>query len=63
MRQLAGFQVPTPNHHLLKGITAWVHLFGVVNFELFGRFHNVIEHGRPELFGYQPRVMARHIGL
>ncbi len=61
--ELERFGVPAPDHHLLKGITGWVQLFGLINFELFGRFNNVIEHSRRELFDYQMRVMARHIGL
>src|SRR4051794_9076398 len=37
---------------LARGMVAWVHLFGLVSFELFGQFNNVIE-ARPEFFDYQ----------
>ncbi len=61
--ELAKLGVSAPDHHLLKGITAWIQLFGLINFELFGRLNNLIEHSRRELFDHQLRVMARHIGL
>jgi len=58
-------QIPmeVPANLLTRGITAWVQLFGLVNFELFGRFNGLIEEGRREFFDYQLRVMAKHIGL
>jgi len=58
-------QIPmeVPANLLTRGITAWVQLFGLVNFELFGRFNGLIEEGRREFFDYQLRVMAQHIGL
>lgn len=34
------------------GMTAWVHLFGLVSFELFGQFNNVVD-ARDEYFDYQ----------
>jgi AcrR family transcriptional regulator len=52
-----------PASVLSRGITAWVQLFGLVNFELFGRFNGLIEDGRRDFFDYQLRVMAKHIGL
>jgi AcrR family transcriptional regulator len=48
---------------LLRGLTAWVQLYGVITFELFGRFNNFIEVSRREFFDHQMRVMAREIGL
>ena len=48
---------------LLRGLTAWIQLYGVVTFELFGRFNNLIEASRREFFDHQMRVMARDIGL
>ena len=39
-----------------------MHLFGVVSFELFGQFNNVIE-DRPEYFDAQTELMADIIGL
>lgn len=58
-------QVPAkvPANVLARGITAWVQLFGLVNFELFGRFNGIIEESRRDFFEYQLRVMARHLGL
>ena len=34
---------------MLAGITAWIQMFGVVSFELFGQFNNVID-ARAEFF-------------
>ena len=51
-----------PDQLMFTGITAWVHLFGVVSFELFGQFNNVIE-DRPEFFDAQTELMADIIGL
>lgn len=48
---------------LARGITAWVQLFGVITFELFGRFNNFIEESRRDFFDHQMRVMARHVGM
>ncbi|WP_203915478.1 TetR/AcrR family transcriptional regulator [Rhizocola hellebori] len=48
---------------LLRGLTAWIQLYGVITFELFGRFNNFIESSRREFFDHQMRVMAREIGL
>ncbi len=47
---------------MFTGITAWVQLFGVVSFELFGQFNNVIE-ARAEFFDAQMELMADVIGL
>jgi hypothetical protein len=52
-----------PANLLARGMTAWVQLFGLVNFELFGRFNGLIEEGRRDFFDYQLRVMAKHIGF
>jgi AcrR family transcriptional regulator len=48
---------------LLRGLTAWIQLYGVITFELFGRLNNFIESSRREFFDHQMRVMAREIGL
>jgi hypothetical protein len=48
---------------LLRGLTAWVQLYGVITFEIFGRLNNFIDNGRRDFFDYQMRVMAREIGL
>jgi len=58
-------QIPmtVPASQLARGITAWVQLFGLINFELFGRFNGLIDETRLDFFDYQLRVMAKHIGL
>ncbi|WP_155374347.1 TetR/AcrR family transcriptional regulator [Catellatospora vulcania] len=62
--RIAALACPTvPRELLARGITAWIQLFGVVTFELFGRFQNMIEDSRRSFFDHQLRVMARHIGL
>jgi hypothetical protein len=47
---------------LLRTITAWTQLFGLVSFELFGQTRNVIEH-HGELFDATVSAMASFIGL
>ncbi len=51
-----------PDQLMFTGIAAWVHLFGVVSFELFGQFNNVIE-ARAEFFDEQIELMGDIIGL
>lgn len=62
-QELARFEVPASDALLMRGITAWVQLFGLISFELFGRLNNLIEESRRSFFDHQLRVMARHIGL
>lgn len=50
-----------PEGLLMLGLTSWVQLFGVVSFELFGQFNNVIE-ARAEYFDQQMELMADLIG-
>jgi hypothetical protein len=45
-----------------RGMGAWVHLFGMVSFELFGQFNNTIE-DRWAFFDHQMRTQAALIGL
>jgi AcrR family transcriptional regulator len=45
-----------------RGMGAWVHLFGMVSFELFGQFNNTIE-DRDAFFDYQMRTQAALVGL
>ncbi|MEZ0072159.1 TetR/AcrR family transcriptional regulator [Planotetraspora sp. GP83] len=45
-----------------RAITAWTGLFGMVNFELFGQFNNVITH-RDELFDHNIACLGRLVGL
>lgn len=46
-----------PEDLLMLGLTGWVQLFGVVSFELFGQFNNVID-ARAEYFDQQMELMA-----
>jgi AcrR family transcriptional regulator len=62
-RMRAAIPMEVPASLLARGITAWVQLFGLVNFELFGRFNGLIDEGRRDFFDYQLRVMGKHIGL
>ncbi|WP_144122219.1 TetR/AcrR family transcriptional regulator [Catellatospora sichuanensis] len=62
--RIAALVCPTvPRELLARGITAWIQLFGVVTFELFGRFQNMIEDSRRSFFDHQLRVMAGYVGL
>jgi AcrR family transcriptional regulator len=61
-RASAGIAPGLPDSLMLAGITAWVQLFGVVSFELFGQFNNVID-ARAEFFEQQMEQMADLIGL
>ncbi|MBP2702664.1 TetR/AcrR family transcriptional regulator [Microbispora sp. RL4-1S] len=45
-----------------RAITIWTGLYGIVNFELFGQFDNVITH-RAELFEHNMACLAAFIGL
>jgi AcrR family transcriptional regulator len=45
-----------------RAVIAWTGVFGIVNFELFGQFNNVIE-DRAALFDHNVRCLGRLIGL
>jgi AcrR family transcriptional regulator len=45
-----------------RGMGAWVHLFGMVSFELFGQFNNTID-DRESFFDHQMRTQVALIGL
>jgi AcrR family transcriptional regulator len=47
---------------LNRGLTAWLHMFGTVSFELFGQFNNAIEE-RAQFYDHQMRAMSTYIGL
>ncbi len=49
--------VEVPEELLLIGMTGWIQMFGVVSFELFGQFNNVID-ARAEFFDQQMALMA-----
>jgi AcrR family transcriptional regulator len=63
MRQLRGTEpFDVPEAVLARGITAWVHLFGTVSFEVFGQFNSVID-DREVFFDHQMRQVADQIGV
>jgi AcrR family transcriptional regulator len=51
-----------PEQLLLIGLSGWIQMFGVVSFELFGQFNNVID-ARAEFFDQQMELMADLMGL
>jgi AcrR family transcriptional regulator len=51
-----------PEAVLARGVTAWVHLFGLINFELFGRLDDVID-DLDTYFDYEMGTLARHAGI
>jgi AcrR family transcriptional regulator len=51
-----------PETVLARGLTAWVHLFGLINFELFGRLDDVID-DLDTYFDYEMGTLARHAGI
>jgi AcrR family transcriptional regulator len=61
LRHAPGFE-GVPGVLLARTFTVWTLLFGHLNFELFGRFTNVIT-DYDAYFEHQLRVMSRHLGL
>ncbi|MBC6461842.1 TetR/AcrR family transcriptional regulator [Actinomadura sp. HBU206391] len=51
-----------PDDVVARAITAWTGVFGMVNFELFGQFDNVI-YDRAALFDHHVLCLGRLIGL
>lgn len=51
-----------PQDVLLRGMTAWIHLFGALSFELFGQLNNAID-DRRTFFDLQVRALGRFVGL
>jgi AcrR family transcriptional regulator len=51
-----------PPARLSRGMGAWVQLFGMVSFELFGQFNNTID-DRRGFFEHQMRGQATYVGL
>jgi AcrR family transcriptional regulator len=51
-----------PEALLAQGAIGWTHLFGLLSFELFGQYNNVIE-ARATHFDYQLRQIADLMGL
>ncbi len=53
---------PRHDEVLARGMTAWIHLFGALNFEMFSRLDGVID-DRDAFFDHQMRVVARMLGI
>jgi len=51
-----------PRPVLSRGLGAWMQLFGMVSFELFGQLNNTIE-DRNAFFEHQMRAQATYVGL
>jgi AcrR family transcriptional regulator len=51
-----------PEAVLARGLSAWVHLFGLINFELFGRLDDVID-DPDTYFDYEMGTLARRAGI
>ena len=51
-----------PEAVLARGVTAWVHLFGLISFDLFGRLHGVID-DLDAYFDYEMGALARRAGI
>lgn len=51
-----------PDDLVARCVIAWAGIFGMVNFELFGQFQNVVE-DRAALFDYSARSLGRLVGL
>jgi AcrR family transcriptional regulator len=51
-----------PEEFFYLGLTCWVQLFGLISFELFGQFNNVID-ARAEFFDQQMELMADLMGI
>ena len=51
-----------PEELFYIGLTCWVQLFGLVSFELFGQFNNVID-ARAEFFDLQMEMLADLMGI
>lgn len=51
-----------PDDVAARAVTAWAGMFGLVSFEVFGQFDNVVEH-RAELFEHGVATLGRMVGL
>jgi AcrR family transcriptional regulator len=51
-----------PDDVAARTLTAWAGLFGLVSFELFGQFENVVT-DRPAFFGHAAACLGRLVGL
>jgi AcrR family transcriptional regulator len=63
LRRIAEYAFPDlPPGTLSRGMTAWIQLFGVLSFEIFGRFSNTIE-DLATYFDHQMAVMGDLVGI
>jgi AcrR family transcriptional regulator len=62
IRAREGIAPEVPEDLLLAGLSGWIQMFGVVSFELFGQFNNVID-ARTEFFDQEMELMADLMGL
>lgn len=58
----AELEFDLPASTLAALVAAWAQLFGLVSFELFGQFHNLV-HAREEFFDHSARQLATSVGL
>jgi AcrR family transcriptional regulator len=56
----AGFVIPEAT--MARGMATWVHLLGLISFELFGHLNNVVSE-RDLFFHHQTQRMADFVGL
>jgi AcrR family transcriptional regulator len=62
-RRLAEALMPgAPDDVVTRCLLAWIAVFGLVSFELFGHLNNVV-HDYDEAFDHQVHELARYVGL
>ncbi|WP_369387565.1 TetR/AcrR family transcriptional regulator [Streptomyces sp. CG1] len=61
-RMVAAFAPELPPEVAVALVAAWAQLFGLVGFELFGQFNNVVE-GRATFFRHAVTRLAHGVGL
>ena len=59
---VAGLASPVGAAEMARGLSAWIGLFGAVNFELFGHLHNVVHHYEA-FFDDHVRRLAGSMGI
>ena len=63
MRRAGSVIAPdVPDAVTARALSAWVTLFGLVSFELFGQLNTVVQH-RDDFFAYQMRAQATFVGI
>lgn len=60
--RLADAFTDVPHGVVVRALTAWSALFGLVSFELFGQFHNVID-ANADFFGVAAAELGGFVGL